>query len=165
MKEWHDWASPGTSLSDYRRYVVDALTSRERSSWHAAACRHTAQVPYTVFQNEMSHAMGLCRQLLSWEDQLAVCSWCRVRSGLVCLRHLNGRKSAARYQNASSVAGASEMLQSTASVFVRNGSCRALVLSLWVAGRTSPGTSLPSGYLAAIHAELCSLWCSDCALR
>ena len=96
--EWQGWASAQLSLSDYRKYVTTTLAANAHGEWQTAADRHSAQVPYRVFQPLPSRCMALCRQLLNWDEQLAVRSWCRLRSGLICLRHLNGRESAARYQ-------------------------------------------------------------------
>ena len=100
VQEWQSWQTPGVSLKDYRLYVSQTLKDNGHAVWLAAVQRHNAQVPYCTFQDNMCTAMHQLRRCqLTWDQQLCVRSWCRLRAGLVVLRHLGGRVSEARHQN------------------------------------------------------------------
>ena len=88
-----------TSYEAYKAYVDDCLLASFTAHWQATAARHSAQVPYSAFQQSFSTAIAKVWQLeLSWKVQLCVRSWCRMRAGLLVLRHLNDKVSDARTQ-------------------------------------------------------------------
>ena len=61
--------------------------------------RHSAQVPYNLLHGTPSDA---CRKArtgnLPWATLLQVRSWCRLRAGLLVLRHVSKRCSKRRFQ-------------------------------------------------------------------
>ena len=61
--------------------------------------KHNAQVPYTQFESAPGVGILEIKALgLSPEAQLCLRSWCRLRCGILVLRHLSGRVSCARHQ-------------------------------------------------------------------
>ena len=96
-----DWLSFGISCQPmfvYRKYVTTLVVAASLSEWQQAAARH--KTPYNCFQKcppVFMHSM--CHRGLSWTDLTNVRSWCRFRIGLIDLRHVEGRRSDARYQN------------------------------------------------------------------
>ena len=97
LQDWPD--TPALDYDDYKRYICQAVADRFLPSWRGAVARHTAQVPYSLIQGHPSDVLGRIGALeLPWRTQISVRGWIRLRAGLVCLRHRNGRRSTARYQ-------------------------------------------------------------------
>ena len=69
-------------------------------SWRAAIEQHRAQVPYSLFQQEPSNLRAMITGMnLDWSQLMLVRGWCRVRAGLMCVRHLRGKRSRAEHQS------------------------------------------------------------------
>ena len=97
--DWPQWCQNGGTLDDYRVYVDCLLSDAYCLEWNVAAHRHQAQVPYTVLDSSPGTCIRHIRQLhLSTGAHFCLRSWCRLRCGLVVLRHLGGKTSLARYQ-------------------------------------------------------------------
>ena len=105
MNAWHvqDWdvfRLSGRSYDEYKAALICQLGVSCFDEWSANAGRHAAQIPYCVFQSRPSVAMSRLRGMqLPWDRQLMVRSWCRIRAGLVCHRHLDGVRSRAKFQH------------------------------------------------------------------
>ena len=101
------------SLAEYRRYVVAELEQAHASAWGVAARRHRVPAPYkrimTGVSKDLSTALA---SNMPWSQLKKQLSFCRLRSGLVPLGHLSGRRSSARSQQCMS--------------------CDAMVSNLWV---------------------------------
>ena len=100
--DWPEWKCivRVPSLLAYKAHVVQRLVAANANGWREKAASHTAQVPYTLFQPSPSKIINEARRAnLPWQVQLTLLSWCRLRAGLIILRHRNGRRSTARYQS------------------------------------------------------------------
>ena len=98
---WADWKSTGRCVSPtaYRSYVTARLASSELDVWKVDVGRHTAQVPYNLFQPVPSSEYACVLQSdLAWQHHLKIRAWSQVRAGLLVLRHLGGRRTQARFQ-------------------------------------------------------------------
>ena len=99
IPDWPDVAEACVDYGSYSARVLSCLSVRCATHWEASASTHGAQVPYLVFQASPSSVLHAVKALsLPWEVLLCVRSWCRLRAGLVYLRSLHGRRSAARHQ-------------------------------------------------------------------
>ena len=98
---WATWCSTcsSTSLSAYKAYVTQQLAGSEMSTWLVAVSKHSAHVPYNLFQRSPScEYANIVQSDLSWKHQLKVRAWSQLRAGLLVFRHLNGQRSQDRYQ-------------------------------------------------------------------
>ena len=102
VSDWPVWQPSGIrakSLTNYRSYVLSRLMEASRTDWTAVASQHNAQVPYLRFRKARCVVMRtLARSRLRWNCLVGVRAWCRLRAGLVVLRHSQRRISRARFQ-------------------------------------------------------------------
>ena len=57
------------------------------------------QVPYLLYSARPSDAIAAARyQNFTWQQRLALRSWCHLRAGLIVLKHLAGKVSHAKFQ-------------------------------------------------------------------
>ena len=92
-----DW--PEEPYGSYADTVTKRLSTAYCRKWRVDVARHRAQVPYYLLVESPGE---IFRTLQSWnlsaEMQHNLRSWCRLRCGLLCLRHVEGHRSMARYQ-------------------------------------------------------------------
>ena len=99
IADWPAWLASGDTFGGYKQHVTNTLLAHGREDWEASVARHSAQVPYRLFQLAPSLALFEVGRLeLTWEDRLAIRRWCKLRAGVLCFRHLNGRQSHAKFQ-------------------------------------------------------------------
>lgn len=68
-------------------------------AWKESANRHSSQVPYLLYSATPSDAIVAARyQNFTWQQRLALRSWCQLRAGLIVLKHLGGKVSHAKFQ-------------------------------------------------------------------
>ena len=97
IPDWNSWAF--RSYVEYKSQVDAQLGIGFSEVWASHAAEHCGQVPYTFFQASPSQALRDAWSLrLPWDVQLALRSWCRLRAGLIMLRHIKGERSDARHQ-------------------------------------------------------------------
>ena len=90
----------GSCRSAYRQAVTKSLEATCASRLKDRFLAHSAQVPYHVFALHPGGFLSiLCHSTTPWDVLIGVGSFYRLRAGLISLRHLHGRQSAARYQN------------------------------------------------------------------
>jgi len=100
VQDWNVFRETGRSYDAYKASLFAQLGNACLEEWGASASGHGAQIPYNVFQPRPSIAMHRIRTMeLCWGRQLMVRSWCRIRAGLVCHRHLDGQRSRAKFQH------------------------------------------------------------------
>jgi hypothetical protein len=94
------WADAQSTYEQYRNMVKHRLENASVPDWQTAVEKHRAQVPYGQFQDGVSKVIpSIRRDNLSWEEQVGVRAWCRLRVGLVNLRAVDGRRSRRKYQH------------------------------------------------------------------
>ena len=100
LLDWPAWFTPGASLESYRAYVLRTLSSHHVGRWRDRALKHKAQVPYCQFAEGPGLSIQGWRLLSLPGDTLTnMRSYCRLRCGLLVLRHLRGKKSMALLQS------------------------------------------------------------------
>lgn len=99
VADWPEVASICPTYKSYQHYVSSVLLGSCSIELLASLRTHQAQVPYTTFQDSPSHVISEVRSLgFSWDVQIRLRGWFRLRAGLPCLRALHGRRSNARHQ-------------------------------------------------------------------
>jgi len=101
IMDWSSWAPCQRSMKDYTRYVSDTLATQGMQNWALQRSSHSSS-PYDArdFLGGPSTSMVTLKSCdLSWQDQLQVRGWCRLRAGVTCLRHLDGKTSQAQSQD------------------------------------------------------------------
>ena len=99
VHDWSSWSAVHPCCGDYSRYLQIRLAGQCLPEWRRDADKHTAQVPYLQIQCVPGAAIrDFGGQVWSWQVATALRGWCRMRAGLITLRHLNGKLSRARYQ-------------------------------------------------------------------
>ena len=84
----------------YDDIVAGCLRDAYTVTWRADVARHRAQVPYYLLESNPGATIQALRSAeLSGETQYHLRSWCRMRCGFLCLRHLERRHSEAKYQH------------------------------------------------------------------
>ena len=97
---WSEWCVRGSDLVSYKNYVEQRLILVCQERWKQAVSKHNAQVPYYLFENSPGVRMQSFRSsVFSVAFHSGLRSWCRLRYGIIVLRHLEGRASAARFQH------------------------------------------------------------------
>ena len=145
VEDWPAVKSVYPQYKSYGQYLDGALGSCCSSAMRIGLEAHQGQVPYTLFQSSMSDLLHVARCCnLPWRVQLQMYGWCRVRAGLPCLRHINGKHSRARHQQC---------------IFcgfgVRNGTVHSICFcKRWVVLRTELASSLGSPLVLSAQ-QLC----------
>ena len=88
------------SYSHYKKSVDTALQRFSANIWSSQIQHHRAQIPYSVVCDRLHDTLQTVRNAhLPWDTLLCVRAWCRLRTGLLYLSHVNGRRSSATYQS------------------------------------------------------------------
>ena len=97
--DFSDWNGGGArALDRYKSYVRDKVALKLLPTWNSAALRHSSRIPYLLLEQEPGHILDLKDLALSDQARFGLRSWCRLRTGLLHLRHLNKCKSEAKIQ-------------------------------------------------------------------
>ena len=99
IADWPSWNHHRKSMEHYKLYVDSVLATRYRASWTSIISRHRSHVPYHLFEPLPGTGIGRLQVHLPLASHVHVRSWCRLRCGLLCLSHLGGSRSAARFQD------------------------------------------------------------------
>ncbi len=94
VTDWPHWHCPGKSIDRYREYIDGVLQRSYATVWLQIASNHRSDVPYLQFDGLPGTGVLRWRRVA-----LQFKSWCRFRCGLMRLRHMSGRESAARHQH------------------------------------------------------------------
>ena len=87
-------------MAQYKQHINHALSASARTEWRAGVEKHSAQVPYYLFQHGPSTALVDSKRCnLTWAERLNLRGWCQLRAGLLVFRHLQGRRSQAKFQH------------------------------------------------------------------
>ncbi len=77
IADWPAWLASGGTFGGYKQHVTNTLLAHGREDWGELVARHSAQVPYRLFQPTPSLALFEVGRLeLTWEDRLAIRRWC-----------------------------------------------------------------------------------------
>ena len=102
VEDWPVWCRQHhPDIEQYRAYVKGVLSGCCRTTWGAAIALHSQRLPYYVLEPTLANIPKVLRGLdLPHEVLILVQHWCRLRCGLISLRHLHGRDgSGAIHQN------------------------------------------------------------------
>ena len=99
--DWRSWSSGQKSMQDYRKHVSATLSAQGERDWLKQKARRSSS---TYDARDFLAAPSMSMEILkthglAWDDQLLVRGWCRLRAGVTCLRHVDGRASQAISQN------------------------------------------------------------------
>jgi hypothetical protein len=98
--DWPQWSSGGGTVADYRVYVKGVLLQHCHNSMSQQLRVHSQRLPYYVLEPEIHYMPAVFKALaLPIGASCKLRHWCRLRCGLVALRHLGGRLSAAIFQS------------------------------------------------------------------
>ena len=97
--DWPDWHVEVKSYQLYKSYVDSALVTACLPRWLARVQQHRSSIPYYRFDAQPGLVLDVCRHgHLPHDISMMFRSWLRLRCGLLVLSHLDGRRSAARFQ-------------------------------------------------------------------
>ncbi len=100
VMDWPTWAGAGSTLEEYRAYVVGVLREAFILHWRPCVEKHSMHPPYSAFEESPGVVLSFCKALqLDAVSEMSLRHWCRLRCGLPLLSHIGGRESGARYQN------------------------------------------------------------------
>ena len=100
VQDWPQWSSAGGTVADYRGYVKCVLLQHCHKNMTNLLREHSQRLPYYVLEPEIQYMPGVLKALdLPVAASCRTRHWCRLRCGLVALRHLGGRFSAAVFQS------------------------------------------------------------------
>ena len=98
--DWPLWSSPCTTVADYRDYAKGVLMQSCKTKMAKHISMHSQRLPYNLLEPVIQHMPSVFRSL---ELPVSACChvrhWCRLRCGLVTLRHLGRHVSAAVHQS------------------------------------------------------------------
>ena len=101
LGEWGvvDWplcVAQYPTLGSYQAYVDQVLLRKCVAMRSEQVQSHNASIPYYTFQPHPADLLSTCRSLnFSWQLQLTLRGWCRVRAGIACLSSVFGKPSRA----------------------------------------------------------------------
>ena len=88
--DWTEWADSQKTIERYAEYVDGVIRAASKAQWWSVVCRHKSIVPYYQFEDSFGSGIARCRDfVLSETSCRKLRSWCRLRCGLLTLRHLN----------------------------------------------------------------------------
>jgi hypothetical protein len=80
--------------------VKQCLIISSHETWLSKIAQHQAQVPYDRFQPQQSDVvLSLAQVSLTMDVLTGIRAWCRLRAGLVRLRHRDGKRSRSKFQS------------------------------------------------------------------
>jgi hypothetical protein len=100
LLDWPQWSTTGRNVAQYREYVKDTLCKAGLAALHEGISRHSQRLPYSVLEAGPGKVPALLRSLVLPADvSCLVRHWCRLRCGLIVLRHMGGREGNAVHQS------------------------------------------------------------------
>ena len=98
--DWPQWSTPGCTVAQYREYVKVVLQKSCRQEISSQIKRHSQRLPYYVLGPGQGNIPCILKALqLPVDISYQVRHWCRLRCGLILLRHLGGRECAVKHQS------------------------------------------------------------------
>ena len=100
IMDWPQWSNPDSTVCQYRVYVKEVLERYCMDELRIGIGRHSQRLPYYVLESEPGRTPIVLRgQELPVDIACLVRHWCRLRCGLIVLRHLSGRECDAQHQS------------------------------------------------------------------